>query len=332
MRDLSEDSVAVNGAEYIDPDVQRILDGWRLAPPVDFTVMPIAEARSLVDEMDLAWNVPLPEISAVRDLDIPGPAGVIPARLYQPRPGIRLPVVLYLHGGGWTFGSIATYERLARLLALESGLPLLAIDYRLAPENPAPAALDDVVATLTAISSGILGGGIDSSRVAIVGDSAGANLALGGILAARDGRAPMPATAGLIYGCFAPRFDTVSHRLFGDGGFGFTTARMRWYWQNYLGAADANSLTAPLHANLSGLPPLYLVAAGLDPLRDDTIDLAARLARAGVEHELNVVPGMVHGFVHMSSKIGVARHVLRTLGARLGSRLASRHNFVSHIS
>ena len=189
--------------------------------------------------------------------------------------------ILYIHGGGWTFGSIDTHDGTMRNLAEAAQRPVLGIDYRLAPEHPFPAPLDDVLTAIAFVETGGLGVPISAHDMAIAGDSAGANLALAALLARRDRRLPQLASAALFYGCYAPDFTTASHAEFGDGDYLLTSVNMRWYWTNFLGreGADTTSLAAPVRSDLSGLPPLYLSAAGLDPLRDDTLQLAATACR-----------------------------------------------------
>jgi acetyl esterase len=235
-----------------------------------------------------------------------------------------LPVIVYLHGGGWTFGSIDTHDGVMRCLALESGCAVLGVDYRLAPEHPFPAPLDDALAALAHVEAGGLGAGCDRARVALAGDSAGATIALGALIARRDAGGSLPVTAALFYGCYAPVFDTPSHLANGDGAYLLRTEMMRWYWANYLGARapqQAPAACAPLVADLSGLPPLYLNAAGLDPLLDDTTLIAARLAAAGVRLRLDVFAGVVHGFLRFARDLPAAREALAAAGAWLGHEL-----------
>ena len=311
----------------VDPDMLPILEAIRAAPPVDYAAMPIGEARAVWNSGVAPWCMLAPAVRHVDDLTIAGAAGPMRARLYRPEDGI-LPLIVFIHGGGWTFGSVDLHEVEARSLALASGAAVLAFDYRLAPEHPFPAPVDDVRAVLAAVGEGALGGSVDASRIALAGDSAGANLALGALLALRDGGAAGIAGAALFYGCFTPQSDSESHRLFGKGDFGLSTARMDWYWRNFLGTANSAPpvLAAPLDAALAGLPPLHLVAAGLDPLRDDTLALAEALSAADVSHDLVTVPGVIHGFLGRAPKLPAARRALASAGAFLGRVLADNDN------
>jgi acetyl esterase len=307
---------------WVDPDMAPILAAMRAAGPLDYAAMPIGEARAVFERAAAPWCALAPEIASVEDVTLAGAVGPIRARLYRPREG-TLPLVMFLHGGGWTFGSLETHENEIRHLALASDAAVLGIDYRLGPEHPFPAPHDDVLAAIWAVQQGALGGAIDARRLALAGDSAGANLALGALLALRDGRRETARCAILYYGCFAPRFDTDSHRLWGDGSYGLSSERMRWYWRNFLGGKldGASALATPLEADVAGLPPLYLAAAGLDPLHDDTLLLAERLRHAGGAHRLETVPGVIHGFLRNAARLPVARRSLEAAGAFLKTNL-----------
>lgn len=281
------------------PDMAPILAEMLAAPLPDYATMPIAEARAMFDRNAAAWNTPLPDLP-VRDLTLGG----VKARLLQP--DARGGIIVFVHGGGWTFGSPASHERCARLLSTATGAQVLLPDYRLAPEHPCPAAIDDILSVV---------GAIRDRPLVLFGDSAGANIALAAALA--DAPASM---LSLVYGCFAPLFDTLSHRECGDGSFGLTTARMRWFWDNWQGRAR-DPRSAPLGGNLAGLPPVHLLAAGLDCLRDDSILLAGRLAAVGVPVRLDVVPGVLHGFLQMSSRLGPARDAIAVLATEMKTRL-----------
>lgn len=307
-----------------DPVMAQILARLKAAPAVDLRALPLDEARSAFTQAQapFVW-CPTP-MAATRELEVPGAAGPLRARLYLPSDQPGLPVVIFAHGGGWTFGSVETHDGSMRILAAESGCAVLGFDYRLAPEHPFPAPLDDVLAVLAHVEGGGLGAACDPARIALSGDSAGANLALGALIARRDAGQPLPATAALFYGCYAPVFDTDSHRRLGDGTWLLGTEMMRWYWRNFLGAIAAGAAPpacAPLHADLAGLPPLYLNAAGLDPLLDDTTGLAQRLASAGVRYRLDIWPGVVHGFHRLARDLPLARLALAAAGAFLNTTL-----------
>jgi len=281
------------------PEMEPILAMARAAPPPNLEAMPPAAGRAWFTETHVRMNQPLPPCSA-RDVTVGG----VPCRLLNEAAGPGR--IVYVHGGGWTFGNPATHERSARLLALDANLSVLLPDYRLAPEHPCPAAIEDVLALLAALPSG---------PVVLTGDSAGANVALA---AAQSGaRVDM---LSLWYGCFAPIFDTLSHRECGDGSFGLTTGRMRWYWTNWLGSVPS-ARGVPLEGPMAALPRTHLVAAGLDCLRDDTLLLAGRLASAGVPLRLDVLPGLVHGFLQLTALVRPAREAVTLIADEIRQSL-----------
>ena len=283
------------------PDMAAILDAQRRAPTPALEAMPLAEARAQFVRNNHAWNQDAPAMASADAV-----LGGIACTLLGAESDR---VVLFVHGGGWTFGSPATHDRFARLLAAGTGARVVVPDYRLAPEFPAPAAIVDVLAVLADLDQVAAPG----APVALCGDSAGANIALA---AALERPARPIAFLSLLYGCFAPVFDTPSHARNGDGRYGLSTERMRWYWRNWLGPA-ADPRAAPLEADLSGLPRCHLVAAGLDPLCDDSLMLADRLARHGVPSRLDIVPGVVHGFMQMTGRLEPARDAMDMISAEI---------------
>jgi acetyl esterase len=236
-------------------------------------------------------------------------------RLYRPRADGRLPAVVYLHGGGWTFGSVDTHDRLMRLLARAADAAVIGVDYRLAPEHPFPAPPEDCLAAIRWVRGHVDAPGVDRGRIMVAGDSAGANLALAGLLALRDASAPPLKGAALLYGCYCSRLDTPSHARFGDGSYRLSSAEMGWFWSNYLGTTPAgHPLAEPLHADPVGLPPLYPMLAAADPLADDTRALARRLAKSGVPYQVREHRGTVHGFLQMTARSAAARRELTDTG------------------
>lgn len=277
------------------PEMEPILAEIRAVPPIDYANIDIDRARTMFNAAAGAWNTPLPAMPAEDAL-----LGGVPCRVLNARDGGA--VVLFAHGGGWTFGNPGTHERTGRLIAQQAGVQVVMVDYRLAPEHACPAALDDMAAVAAQFPG---------RPLVLLGDSAGANIALGAALSG-----VRAALLSLVYGCFAPIFDTASHRDCGDGSFGLSTERMRWFWDNWQGEAH-DPRAAPLHADLAGLPPVHMIAAGLDCLRDDSVLMAGRLAAAGVPYRLDSIPGVTHGFLQMSSRLAPARDAIAMIAAEI---------------
>lgn len=304
-------------SRFVDPFMMPLLEQMQAAPAVDYAAMPIAEARRVFEAGARPWQDRTPE-AAIRDLVVPGAAGPLRARLFLP-PAVQPPLTVYVHGGGWTFGSVDTHDGEMARLALASGCAVLGFDYRLAPEHPFPAGLDDALAVIHHAETGGLGEAVDAGSLTLAGDSAGANIALAALLARREQGAAAARAAVLYYGCYDPDFATPSHARLGDGRYGLSTQRMRWYWSNVLGAAAEAPppFAAPLRADLSDLPPLYLAVGSLDPLLDDTLNLSRRLAHQGIAHRCDLVAGVNHGFLRMARELPVAVDTIASAGAFL---------------
>ena len=310
----------------LDPHMAEIL---RLVASLDlppYESMTGAAARAAAEERNVFWNQENPEVARVREVAVPGPAGPMRLRLYEPAgvPEVG-PAVLYLHGGGWVICSLDTHDGVCRRLANASGLRVASLDYRMAPEDPFPAPLDDCLAATRWLLQSGPEIGIDPGRLALAGDSAGGNLALAVLLALRDQGAILPRTAALIYGAFSADLDSPSHRRFGGGDYILSTPTMRWFWDQYVPdpAAREHPLVSPLLADLVGLPPLYVSAAELDPLRDDSERLAGRLALAGVDFDYRLWRGVCHACFMMSRLLPAADAQIAEVADFLKRRLAA---------
>ncbi len=312
----------------LPPDIQVRLsgrppvhiDGDTLAPEMQLTLALLerrgatsletispAEARRTRRRMAAVVAGRPETVGAVRDLlidaDVP-----LHARHYAPgEPGGPHPLLVFFHGGGFVFGDLDTHDGLCRLLCRHAGAHILAVDYRLAPEDPFPAAVEDAQAALDWAFANAITLGADPFRIAVSGDSAGGNLAaVVSQLATRDG-GPAPVLQLLIY----PAMDSTgrhrSRELFGEGFF-LTKAHIDWFEAHYLGADRARGLdprVSPLLAeDLSGLPPAFVVTAGFDPLRDEGEAYVEALRAAGTSARLRRFPGLIHGF---AAAAGVSR-------------------------
>lgn len=277
------------------PEMRAVLD--RMAaedgPQPDPTTLPPAEGRALAEAASRRWNTGLPRMA--REL-IVETAGGRRAHVFLPEGDDGARAILFIHGGGWAFCSAATHEGAARQLAEAAGAAVVTFDYRLAPEHRYPAGLEDCLA-IWAGREAILPG----RRWSVAGDSAGANLAVALMIRRPD---DLPAAGLLFYGVYDADFASPSYAEIAEGP-GLTRDKMRRYWDFYADAADraGDPCLTPARAPdavLAGLPPLYLNAAEIDPLRSDSEALAARLAAIGHPHTYDLVPGVVHGFMQMS--------------------------------
>lgn len=247
-------------------------------------------------------------IFAVEDRDADG----VPVRVYRPSPDADLPILVVLHGGGWVIGSVEEFDGIARRLANASGAVVVSVDYRLAPEHPFPAPLDDCWRALqwTAAHAAEIGG--DASRIAIGGDSAGGNLAAVCALRARDAGAPELALQMLVYPVCDCAFETASYVANGVG-YLLEAEQMQWFVDCYTrGQVDlADWRVSPLRApDLRGVAPAVVVTAEYDPLRDEDDAYVARLRDAGVAVEHRCYEGMVHAFFGLPGAYDVAREAM----------------------
>jgi acetyl esterase len=308
-----------------DPEVEALL-----ARLTDLGLRPYSQtglsfARLAIDAA--AWmQRDRPEVAEVRELLVDGADGRLPARLYHPEPGRRLPVVVYLHGGGWVGGSLRIADNPCRELARASGCPVVSVGYRLAPETPFPGGLRDCVAALAWVGAHGDDLGVDTDRLAVAGSSAGGNLAAATAIAARDLGGPLIRRQFLIYPVLAPPpGNPFPSYVENAEGFMMTRADLEWFWAHYVldeKAGGPGLTAAPLEVeDLSGLPPATVLTAGLDPLRDEGRAYVDRLIAAGGEAELIEVPDMLHGFSWMTGELVRARDVVDAAAADLGERM-----------
>ncbi|ORV39658.1 lipase [Mycolicibacter engbaekii] len=238
----------------------------------------------------------------VRDLVLPGPAGDIAARHYRPPGDGGKPLLVFFHGGGFVLGDLDSHDAICRLTCRDGDVAVLSVDYRLAPEHPAPAALDDACAAFRwAVDHAAELGGL-TGRVGVGGDSAGANLAAGVALRARDEGGPAPVLQWLIYPVADCTAQTRSRTLYGEG-FLLTKHDIDWFTEQYVGRSQlepSDPRVSPLLADdLSGLPPVLMALAGFDPLYDEGEQFAAALREAGVVVDLRRMPTLTHAFINL---------------------------------
>jgi acetyl esterase len=292
--------VRIDGQE-LDPEVQLTLLLMKLSGRSAFEELPVEEARAEIRREAALYSGATIPVEGVEDIEVPGAAGPLAARLFTPA-GVSAPapLLVYLHGGGWVVGDLDTHDQPCRFLARHAGVRVLSVAYRRAPEDPFPAAVEDSVAAVRHAIEHADRFGADPARVAVGGDSAGGNLAaVTARLLALDG-GPAPAFQLLIYPVTDLTRKRDSYRLFSKGFF-LTEHQMDWYRGHYLAdEADASDprVSPILASNFAGLPPAYLVTAGFDVLRDEGEDYAALLRDAGVDVTSVRERGLIHGFTH----------------------------------
>jgi acetyl esterase len=292
--------------------------------------MSVEEARASARvEAEVASSQPPIPMARVEAIEIPGQAGPIAARFYVPNGpavGAPAPLVLYFHGGGWVIGDLDTHDGVCRFLASAAGTTVLSIDYRLAPEHPFPAAVEDAWAGFAwaVVNAGKLG--VDPTRIAVAGDSAGGNLAAVVSLLARAGGGAMPAMQLLLYPPTDSAGDLPSRRLFAEG-FLLTKGDMDAFESHYLPPGSDHTdprVSVLLVGDLTGLPPAYVATAGFDPLRDEGEAYALRMREAGVQVALRRHPGLVHSFANQTAISRTARAAMLEAAGALRMGLAAR--------
>jgi acetyl esterase len=289
--------------------------------------LPPAEAR-IANRRGAAASSSRPPIpmAKVESLEIPGEAGPLPARFYLPGrlPATPAPLLVYYHGGGWVVGDLDTHDGVCRFLAAAAGVAVLAVDYRLAPEHPFPAAVEDAWSSFAWAAENASRLGVDPARIAVGGDSAGGNLAAGVSILARAEGGATPAMQLLIYPVTDSAGEFPSRRMFGDG-FLLTKVDMDSFEGHYLppgtnaGDPRVSILEAP---DLSNLPPAYVATAGFDPLRDEGEAYAMRMREAGVRVGLRRHPGLIHGFANQTAASRSSRGAMLEAAGALRMGLA----------
>lgn len=307
----------------LDPQAKAILDQIAASPLPRMHQVPAAVARQMFEISCKLLDAKDLPIGKVEDRTIPGPGGDLPIRIYTPvaPPAGPLPVLLFFHGGGFVVGSIDTHDAPCRLLANEAKCLVVSVDYRLAPEYPFPAAIEDCLAAVNWVARN--GGeiGADVTRIAVGGDSAGGNLSAVVAQIARDAGGPPLVFQLLIY----PATDALhegASRAANAEGYMLDQELMTWFFTQYMGALEAANLADPRlspmrHAKLSGLPAAHVIVAGFDPLRDEGLAYADALLSAGVPATTAEFKGQIHGFCSMSGVIEAGRTALLEGAARM---------------
>ncbi len=313
-------------ARYIDPDMP---DAWdrmarimaELGHDDGRTDLTPPEMRARVEAERAWWNADRPELARIVNTQMPGPNGPVPVRLLYPNTLDPVPVVVYLHGGGWVVGSLETHGRAMHYLALQTGACVVAVDYSLAPEVRFPGALEEIVAVTRHCRDHASEHRFCPARIAIAGDSAGGNLAIAAALKLRETDPDLLKALGLIYPVAGADFETESYRTLSQ--YGLTRDGMLQYFNLYLrGPEDyENPLAVPMKADLANLPTTYVYAAGLDVLRDDSIGLDAKLRAAGVPGHLEIFEGVPHAFLSLTRTVAASHKLIRACARDLSKTL-----------
>ncbi|WP_257168836.1 alpha/beta hydrolase [Bradyrhizobium sp. SRS-191] len=319
----------------LHPDIAALLDmiqlGTESGARIPFPQLTPEQARADFDASSPLLDVDPPPLPHERQLSLPMRGGAaIAARLYAPRTpdcAEPLPVLLYMHGGGFVVGSLESHQPLCRGLASDSNAAVLSIGYRLAPEHRFPTAFEDCVDALAWIGREGPAAGLDPRRIAVGGDSAGGTLAAALAIAARDDRTlPQPLLQVLAYPGLSPQQITESYAKYGSG-FLLERETVDWFFNHYL-RNDGDRMDwrfAPLAApDLAGVAPAMLLLPEFDPLVAEGRDYAARLLAAGVQVDLKIYPGMIHEFLRMGNVVPDALQARGDIGARLAHAFAQQ--------
>ena len=301
----------------LDPVVEVLLGQLAEAGGLPLNEMSPSEGRAMYQAMNA--DAVKQELTEVTDSDAAG----VPIRIYRPSAQDNLACIVFYHGGGWVIGDLETHDAPCRRLANATGAIVVAVDYRLAPEHPFPAAQDDCYTATCWVANNAANLNIDPSKIAVAGDSAGGNLAAVVSLRARDENGPKIAHQLLIYPATDAAMNTQSFTDNADG-YMLTRESMAWFWQNYLGTdpADAgnqtNPLASPLMAkSLENLPPATVITAEFDPLRDEGEAYGAKLKAAGNETQVVREDGLIHGFISLVDGVPAADKAVSRFSSKL---------------
>ncbi|WGS53189.1 alpha/beta hydrolase [Paraburkholderia sp. D15] len=319
LGDTLKGMVGLDPTGHADPDMKAVLDALKSLNPKPIEKCTVAEARNQPTPTDAVKQLmtqpafsarPSLEFEAVRSEDrmIAGAAGAIPARVYTPQGDGPFPVILYFHGGGWVLADLDTYDATPRAMAAQSHAIVVSAHYRQAPEHRLPAAHDDAFSAWHWVVANAASLGGDPGKLAVMGESAGANLAINVSIRARDTGMHRPVHQALIYPVASNNIVSISYEE-NRNARPLNKPMMLWFMQNVIN--DESDLTSPLldvvSANLTRLPPTVVITAGIDPLRSDGEKLVQKLHGAGVRVEHRNYRGATHEFFGMAAVVEAAR-------------------------
>lgn len=301
----------------LDAQTQAWLQGVADSGLPPLNEMPVADARATYKAVVAQCGLPAEEVVQVLDISAPGPRGDIPVRVYTPKGSGAFPVLVYFHGGGWVIGDPDVVDGPCTLLANRAHAVVVSVDYRKAPENPFPAAVEDAVAATRWVATHAAELNIDSDRIAVGGDSAGGNLAAVTALTLRDEGGPKLVGQVLLYPATDFSRNTVSARENGEGYF-LTTALLDWFGHHYKADPDDWRASPIKAADHTGLPPALVVTAEYDPLRDEGEAYAEKLRAAEVPVQVKSYDGQIHAFAaNLAGAIDFGRAALEDVGNHL---------------
>ncbi|MFC5366479.1 alpha/beta hydrolase [Salinirubrum litoreum] len=314
--------------DRMDPDAADAVAEIEALGVPEWHTLSVESARRI--EAEVFTPESLPPVPFVRDLAIPGRAGEIPIRVYRPRPldaadadSRSLPVLVFYHGGGWVLGTLDSAGSICRELARRAGCAVVSVDYRLAPEHPFPAGVEDAFTAVSWVARNAETFGGDPDRIAVGGTSAGGALAAATALRARDAGGPVIAHQLLCYPATDHDFDTDSYRENADGPL-LTTADMEWFWAQYLRSPldTANPYAVPMQADdVTGLPSATVATGGFDPLRDDGFAYADRLDHGDADVTRVHAPRLPHGFLSLTDEVPRADEAMSAVAESLADAL-----------
>jgi acetyl esterase len=310
--------------DIADPQVARLLKAREAANLPAVTTLTAATARATREEWRRAHVGPPIPISIVKDGAVPGLGRDLRIRTYADSKQEPLCLIVFFHGGGWVLGDLEQSDSFCRAICVRSGATVVSVDYRLAPENPYPAAFEDALAATEWIAASHRTFGCRAPLIVLCGSSAGGNLAAAVTLASRDRGNPRLTCQVLICPVLDRNFDTPSYREYANGPI-VTRDEMRWYWQQYFPHDhDPPEFAAPLRAeNLQDLPPSLIVSAELDPLRSEAEAFAEALTDAGGDVEYECYPGMIHAFAGMVGALDAAQSAVDRICGFIEARVPS---------
>lgn len=284
----------------LDAEIARVVRELGEGPYLDLAALPADQALAISRPAPPAYGPVLPGLE-VRDVTLPVARGIIELRCYVPSSSELAPLLVHLHGGGWVSGSLQQEDWRCQYVALNAGVVVVSVGYRLSPEVRFPVPINDCRAAWewTRENAALLNG--DPARMAVSGSSAGGQLAVGLMLSLRRDGAPMPAFQLQTYPALDPALASRSYREYADGPF-MTRARMAWYWDQYLGAADRADPLLDFLSDVSSFPPALVQIAEFDVLRDEATAYAERLLSFDIPAAVSLHKGMIHGFIAIAPK------------------------------